>query len=122
MLNQKKVEIFLRKFRKSPAKQFLEIAKKNSHSKQVYVFCRGNFRYFVFCRDCLYSKTERSVCLQHVVGIYRHIVVWHKFHLSGKLFFQSLFVFGMMTHGSIYLLCRYFYHYIIFFRTNRYRV
>ena len=26
MLNQKKVEIFLRKFRKSPAKQFLEIA------------------------------------------------------------------------------------------------
>ena len=29
MLNQKKVEIFLRKFRKSPAKQFLEIAIKN---------------------------------------------------------------------------------------------
>ena len=27
MLNQKKVKIFLVKFRKSPAKQFLEIAK-----------------------------------------------------------------------------------------------
>ena len=34
MLNQKKIEIFLAKFRKSPAKQFLEIAQKNHHDEK----------------------------------------------------------------------------------------
>ena len=33
MLNQKKVKIFLVKFRKSPAKQFLEIAYKKAIKK-----------------------------------------------------------------------------------------
>ena len=38
MLNQKKVEIFLRKFRKSPAKQFLEIAFKKWTLAKVVEF------------------------------------------------------------------------------------
>ena len=45
MLNQKKVEIFLRKFRKSPAKQFSEIAynKRGDETQHIVSSPREGF-------------------------------------------------------------------------------
>ncbi len=48
MLNQKKVEIFLVKFRKPPTKQFLEVAFTNFKKKTAAMVCKNICRYFIF--------------------------------------------------------------------------
>ena len=60
MLNQKKVEIFLAKFRKSPAKQFLEIAPIERDYKVSFI--EGTYKNSTF-HEALYDD-KRTFALQ----------------------------------------------------------
>ena len=64
MLNQKKVEIFLAKFHKSPAKQFLEIAFNETISRRVWCGSHSLSRGLVVS---LSAKLQLSIVRQPLV-------------------------------------------------------
>ena len=74
MLNQKKVEIFSRKFRKSLAKQFLEVAYRQWNIQAGATAARGGLLCF-----CLYFGTCRLLLFANFGASYIFMVFCYVF-------------------------------------------